>query len=277
MGQFWHQGKPIPAPIRRLPAPVPTIARPDPLAGYIHPGHPLVVVLPFYHGDVDQAVGLLKWIAELGGVNRDCVLAFDQEAENSIELVLEAAHRAFSSVTTHRYRPPDSRVWPLGNNWMFTSVATYMKRRRRPWLLLETDAIPLRPDWVELYEAQYQRGQKPFMGHIVSGMGHMNGQGVYPADVARWTTLAFCPPRRWAWDIAMREETEAITHAANDIVGHVWAMTETNEPKMEGDGPAPSFPNQASVDRFITPGMATFHRNKDHTLIERLRERRARC
>jgi hypothetical protein len=250
---------------------------PAPLVKKPVKGQPLLLVIPFYFRDAWLAVELLNWCAELDGkLNCECLLAFDEDSRQEAGPVVTAAVGLFKATHLLHYPSPRERVWPRSNNHMFTHVANHVSRHfpHSPWLLLETDTVPLRPGWFGELQREYWLGDKPFMGHVVDGMGHMNGQGIYPPSVSQYTRLAFNCPDGWAWDIAMRPETEAFTHDAKKLIGHIWNMGKDGNPVMSGDGICPSFKDQATVDRFICPEAATFHRCKDATLIHRLRERR---
>jgi hypothetical protein len=242
-------------------------------------GHelPMLIVLPFCRADHWLALKNLEWAETLQRMDPamgldgpfdplpfECLLAADEHTP--VSAVERQARRVFQSVELFRYAHPARNTWPQGSNWMFVNVARRIALiERRPWLLWETDAVPLTSRWLEAIQLEYRTAGQPFMGAIVDiARRHMNGQGCYPPDVATWTSRAFSPAAGEAWDTAMAAETLPHTHAANHLLHNVW---------LEDGRYVPTFPTQREVEQLIPPGAVLFHRCKDGTLIDRLRER----
>lgn len=248
---------------------------------YSLPTDKMVVCMAFYWRDFQNAIRLLEWAEELHGMTRfEVVLHTDDRTP--ITQVKEAAERVFREVHLSFY---DYRAlgWPAANNHVWREAVSYMELHHpnAPWLFWETDGVPLVPRWLDAIEDAYRRGRKPFAGHIVRGDGpvnyHMNGLGVYPPNVRDYTLRAFTVDQwaeLWAWDVAMREETARHTADISHLIGHVWHMDEFGAPTNAVAGRLPTFRTEADVERLARPPMVLFHRNKDLTLIDRLRERK---
>lgn len=230
-----------------------------------------VVVFSFTNNDVSSMAKLMEWIAEMGTPKtHDALLWYETATENAWLLrIADHASRAFNSVFRGSYRDPQ-----LGPNGSWISAARQMQTMRRPWLWMEPDTVPTTEGWLRTLQARYRQQQKPFMGPIVPHFGHMNGTGIYP-----WNTPTVCPRTMaetaqsgWAWDMVMKPEMIHLCHDCSDLHQHAWVESEgTLQPY--GDGVLPTFPTRQSLSR-LQPSAVIFHRNKDLTLIDRLREAR---
>lgn len=246
-----------------------------PLPGYTAHTLPLLIILAFCRSDAWLAIKNLRWMRELEptGLQYDCLLAADEHAP--MELVAAEAATLFRSLDTFIYPPPKPPVtWPAGNNWMFTNVARRIAVvERRPWLLIETDSVPVRAGWADALQEEYRRAGKPFMGPTHNVLRpHMNGQAIYPPDVAEFAPSAFAPPPPQAWDTAMAAEAMPHTHAANHLMQNAWTVDADNRYDLT-DRHKPTFNTQADVNALLEPEAVFFHPTKDGTLIDRLRER----
>lgn len=236
----------------------------------------LILVLPFCTKDGDLALQNLRWIAELDPhLPFDCILSHDTETPKS--LVAQMAHEAssvFRSVKTIWYPAPQKKYWPAAPNCAFQNVARYMAHYHKGchWLFLEADATPIRSGWLQQLEAEYVRGGRPFMGHVVHGMGHANGCMVYPSDVAAYSYGAMMVDET-AWDVVLGKEVDkALIHPANDIIRHCWNMDERTGLPTNGHGYSPTFKSVHDVVSKVDMNAALYHRCKDGSLIHWLRE-----
>lgn len=240
----------------------------------------MLVAFPFHSGDIAAATDLLVWLGQVSG-GREWRNRPKLYAQHSILLIADAgvqwlaasklldlASQLFGSARIVTSAAP-VQGWPQGANALF---AVACDECHEPWLWLEPDAIPLHRDWLDLLHAEYVRIGKRFMGCVYPG-GHvafpphlMSGVAVYPAD---WTRgKEFCQAGT-AFDVAM---TLAVLPEAHHTVRiqHLWG-----EPNLPPTFPAQDQPmpkNGFTLDR-LQANSVLFHRNKDGTLIERLRER----
>lgn len=179
----------------------------------------MIVSLAVYSKEAQTALSLLQWISDLGGVSHHTLVLATTPQVNPAPLIAEAASswgkvEHFVIATNQEIQP-----WPIGNNSNFLAVCEYMKNKQRPFFFMESDILPTNALWLDNLEREYQACGKPFMGLVHPMVGpdnmpmkdtlHMNGAGVYPADVLiRLPTLPFItgPLAKEAWDIALRWE-----------------------------------------------------------------------
>lgn len=245
----------------------------------------MIVVLNFCNHDRDQALRLLQWIGELGGVKgHDVLLQFSQgvrRAEQHVELIEEAT-KHFAAVSTNVPCTEDERGWPHSPNHGWLAALTLIREKvMKPWLWLEPDAAPISPLWLNKIEAEYIAVNpavepkdknppkvKPFMGALVNGSNRrLSGVAVYPPRVVSFLTQRRLPDlhvRNEAFDSYFAPEFTPFAHFTN-LIQQVHLVS--RDPEI-----APTFPTQESLS-LLNPEAVLFHRCKDVTLIDRLRER----
>jgi hypothetical protein len=225
-----------------------------------------VVAYPFFPMDAPLALKNIRWMRELRQPRTHEIRLFYETTTDRkiVNEIAEAASPIFSAVKHTPYKPVN------GPNAAWKVVAYEMQRVKRSWLWMEPDAIPLRQDWLMTLQTKYSRCGKPFFGPIVPDMRHLNGTAIYP-----WNTPELCP-RTFAsgdiygFDVLMSGEILSLIHDASDVFHHTW-VERNGQLKPHGEGEYPTFPNAESVKR-LKKGSVLFHRNKDGTLIDRLRE-----
>lgn len=229
----------------------------------------MLVVLNFCHNDRDQALNLLRWMKELGGCqNHDLFLQTNIISASSglhQELHLLAVEM-FAKVEMRVLDRPEERPWPWAANNAWRDYVFFSRMKvARPWLWLEPDCAPISHGWLDQIDAEYTRANRPFMGdEVTRPERRMSGVGVYPPYVTSYTKkLATLGPV--AWDQYLANDIVPNCHFTN-LIQHVWNV-ELGKPET-----IPTFPNADSL-KLIEPSTALFHRNKDGTLIQRLRER----
>lgn len=240
----------------------------------LHVNEPFIVALPFCNVDGPQAIKNLQWIHEMGGCpNTAALLSYEAGTIGQWTAAMESYARAsFGQVHILCYPKPPRWGWPYAPNHAFQCTARHISKFiRQPWLWLEADCVPLKAGWWDTLQAEYMRCGKPVMGPVVKDYGHVNGTAIYPADFAERSPKAMaCTDTAFDW--AMKPDTAPITHDASHLMCMVWGIE--NGVAMPHSGNAASFRTQADVDRWVCPGAVLFHRAKDGTLIDRLKERR---
>lgn len=268
----------------------------------------MICLLNFCHKDRDQALNLLKWIGTLGGCKgHDLILQSSiTAAANGLVSELElAANELFDTVTTRVTDIQDERGWPYSCNtawvdavmfmryrparpWLFAKmenpagtpkwkeeVAEASKRLTVPWFWMEPDCVPLTKDWLDRIEVAYRecsvRKSQPkyFLGGEVRQPEHrMSGVGVYPCAVAQFTRgLPHLANNPAPWDQVLAQDFSSFVEYT-PLIQNVWNKT-VGDPNS-----APTFPDVASL-AYLDPNAVLFHRCKDGSLIERLRENEA--
>lgn len=241
------------------------------------------VVLPFYSGDATLLDKNLMWYKELDGkLDYDCILAADDTVEK-MDGYVALAGTIFRSVKTIRYPRHRHSHWPWQQNNAFTHVAWEMSKQKEPWLWMETDAVPLKKGWLDTIRAEYDKGKKPFGGHWNANAAVFNGVAVYPPNVSRFSYKMMTAalqngrdpqgrPYQPPWDAAGSKQIKPHLHIMNHVMQHIWDV----------NGVSPTFPDGDEVARLVRPEVCIFHRCKDGTLIDRLRDpgrigSKARC
>lgn len=160
----------------------------------------LPVVLAYSPHDQAQAHAWLNWSAELGGTTKHDLFIMPSKGIHlalQIEGVPAAFMSAWKSVTVLRDDEGVVSDWhkddPIrdasGPNSSIRQVAWYFYLNgQKPWLWIEPDAIPLRPDWLDRIEAEYRTCGHKYMGSLVQSRNsvpaHSTGNMVWPGDAA---------------------------------------------------------------------------------------------
>lgn len=232
-----------------------------------------VVALPFSNKDAPLQIACLKWMAEMGQrPHYDCLLAWDQTCiQPFVADMQQAAKLVFAHCQFLLYAPPKTTRWPQAPNWAFQQVARHMEKLKRSWLWKEPDMIPLKADWIDVLQEEYHHCQKPFMGSVVPNMHHCNGTAIYPWDLPRRCPSAMrCIGE--AFDTAMAKEMMPHCHNAIHLMQHIWGL-DRGEPHPSVGTPI-HFDTLEQLHRWIDPQAVTFHRVKDTSLINVLRQER---
>jgi hypothetical protein len=243
---------------------------------------PLLVTLPYCAHDVDMARRLLTWIAELNKENapHSCLLLADNvvpiDTQRELKELATSCH--FSSVEAlNTTVPPERQGWPKGPNFMFQSAMYQIQHRgyKLPWLWLETDAVPLVSSWLHDLALAYNDSPKRYVGVLVKcdteGLPpvHVPGTAIYPHDAFNpHDTLGglwFATTSDRAFDMAAAGYLAQRTQHTN-LIQHLW-----------GDFSLPPTFELGKVNSLteanLSPDAVLFHRVKDDSLINLLRQR----
>lgn len=219
---------------------------------------------------------LLRWSLELNpeGVQHNCLLSYEIGTDPT-EIRGLASKYFKGDMLENEYSTPPVQGWPAAPNWAWQSTARFIddKKVNEPWFWWESDAVPLNPGWLDKIWNGYLDGAKPFAGHIVDRMDHMNGVGIYPPDVRRLCHEAMMC-RSAAWDYVLKDTIQGKCTNLNHIIQHVWNIRESDGAIHNGDGHPVTFPDWAHVEKYMDFNCCLLHRTKDGTLIQRLREKR---
>ena len=196
-----------------------------------------------------------------------CLLAAYEVDRETVDSVKELALRVFGKVDAVKQAGPGPAGWPRACNSMFQCAAKHIRETaKQPFLWVEPDSVPMREGWLNDIEAEYKRSGKAFMGTTFEWVGpnrrllHLNGNAVYPADIARYNPYCL-HANELPWDVVRPELT--LRHA------HISPLFQ----HTPGDPPfthAWTFPDAGSMIR-LRGGIAIFHRCKDGSLIRQLR------
>lgn len=232
----------------------------------------MIVVIPVCNKDEQLVLKNLDWIADLDGkIDGDAVISCAEhfDVKSTLEKVRQVFRTPIDTITYPEWAGDPK--WPHPQNWAWQSTARHFGNLKSQygvsWLWWEADATPTAKGWCDAIKSEYESGNKPFMGCVMERVNgfdpHMNGVGIYPPEVAAYSIRAMLC-RASPFDVVMWQDTQSRTHRANHIIQH----------HCRENGDSTHFPDQASVDAIVTPGVVLFHRCKDGSLIDRLRERK---
>jgi len=235
------------------------------------------VVIPFHNGDAHLAIDLVKWIGQLGGIGDGWVfLITDQGTDpKHIESISEVSVKfnSFSkSFVISNW--PAVNGWPQGSNSLLRMALSGLGGRiKGPWLWLEPDAIPLKRGWMDAIRKEYAACGKRYMGNVYVCDNPrlpnrlMSGIGVYPADAKE--ELEHFTTTQYAWDVeAARFLVENCAHTK--LIHHFWGIM--GMPPTFAAARTPESPPNTFTLESIHKDAVIFHRNKDGTLLNLLKE-----
>lgn len=238
-------------------------------------GSEVVLAFQWSEADAVQAVRVLEWwrdirataYAETDVRGRPHIVTFRpkrtaQWLKDRVDGLLETVGQGLE-VIEPAFDLPDER-YPRGSVWGFWHIAQFCHERKYDFVLMEPDAIPLKATWWTELETEVETRQWPYLGHLepahVSGgyPKHMAGCGAYWHQV--WPAIDTSRLDK-AFDVALAEHVVPLSESSRciqQVFGH--------------EGP-PRFRTQEDVRRIIREDAVLFHRNKDGSLIQLLRER----
>lgn len=238
----------------------------------------MILVLAFHSADAHQLHALLRFCSELGGCAKHKALLV-ADADTPYPTCAKAqslAKQCFGEVRCVS-NGKGVKGWPQGPNSLFWAAAQYIYAHwaEEPgWLLMETDAVPLKPGWLDAIEHEYRSQLHPFMGDVYHGLDSntglpvraLSGIAVYTSDTPLYLTNN---DNTQAWDMENRAYLLEHGHATG-LIKHLYGTKELPPTFVARKDNAT--PNAFTVDD-IRKEAVVFHRNKDGTLLKLLRER----
>ena len=235
------------------------------------PASKLVVVLPFCDKDGELQFECVKWMGEMGQEPiYDCLLSCDLSvSKDLVAKIRKLSLKVFRQSFLLQYPAPPNDFWPHNANWLFQHTAICVQKYLgRPWLWKEPDMIPLKGDWIDQIQAEYQKAKQPFMGSFVPGMSHANGTAVFPEN-----TPDICPQiinsLSSAFDTTIKLKMMPLCHNSIHLMQHVWGIKDGKPHAYLGE--PIKFKTLDQVQEWVNPTAVTLHRVKNTSLIEKLR------
>lgn len=244
--------------------------------------NPLLLVLPYCQKDVDLAIKLLHWMAELRSdySPHSCLLVADAEVPHGDKMALQnGAKMLFEHVETIivHVKPADQK-WPNAANVMFANAARQVAEAYRlPWFWFEPDATPLAPSWLDDFADAYWKCAKRFMGALIPSNNQPDMPPLHLAGCAVYDNQAYKDLKQFTemgkpFDIVSAGYT--VPRAFNTpLMQHFWGKPDLAPTfkltKVPGD------PENTIPFAWIKPDARVMHRCKDGSLIELLRQKMA--
>jgi hypothetical protein len=241
----------------------------------------MLILFPTHRGDIRALQNLLRWILQLGPLkNHDALICADaatpmNEAEQA-HIIAKEIFREVRVITN----PQPVSGWKEGSWSLFQAATEYIEKEwPQPFLLMETDAIPLKSHWLgeidvhyKIYwsESRVENNSPPFMGHIYDSLSpvgtFMSGIAVYPPNTFSRFPKSEQPVH---WDVhgaqlmvSQGVHTNLIYHVF-DGPNHRPVSEWWEKPDMLVDG----------RPLVIPPECVLFHRDKGQTLIPLLKRK----
>lgn len=242
----------------------------------------LLTVIACHNKDLDQAQRLVGWIGELNvpprKVPAPLLIVVDQTVSPERYTALhEEGKKVFSHVRTITVSVL-KQGWPSACDTMFMSAARYVRDNYTlPFLWLEPDCVPLKPEWFEELKGAYNGCNMRYLGAVIEQSGqkgmpakHLTGCSVYPNDsFDDFDKMPEVTSGRQPWDIAGGERIA--TAAQNTpLIQHFWGGEKT--PPVFVESRAPDAPGNYVMLDFLKPEAVLFHRDKPGNLIPLLRK-----
>jgi len=226
------------------------------------------VVIPFHNGDAHLAIDLVKWIGQLGGIGDAKLIAICDSGTDPKYI------ESMSMLSKIMSGWPPVHGWPQGSNSLLRMALSMADDKKSgPWIWLEPDAIPLKRGWLDAIRKEYTACGKRYMGNVYVCDNPqlpnrlMSGIGVYPADAKE--ELEHFTTTQYAWDVeAARFLVENCAHTK--LIHHFWGIMGM-PPTFAAARTSESPPNTFTLES-IHKDAVIFHRNKDGTLLELLKQ-----
>jgi len=232
----------------------------------------MIVALGFCPADVDEALSLLDFIGQLGGVNHyDCLLVADAGVDwgKGVD-ALTLANRAFRSATIITTEGPVVG-WPQGANALWLKAAQYARDKNVSFLWMEPDSIPVKRGWLIAIDKCKSDG---YFGHIYpwpqQAKQILSGIAVYPPDAVELISSYIALNPHQAWDVAASDAI-MLRATPTKLIQHFYGEKDLAPTFIELK--SPSSPRNAFTLGDIHAETVLFHRNKDGSLQQQLRRR----
>jgi hypothetical protein len=235
----------------------------------------MLAAFPFFSGDAHLLEDLLIWIRDLGGCKgHDALLVADADVQWSAVLVLrDLAKESFDTVaiTTNGVHVDG---WIPGSNSLWLAAAKYANEHARSFWFHEPDCIPVKRDWLTALEKGWHTaGNPPYFGamvkHSISSLPnpYLEGCSIYHANAYTCLKSTFDMSR--SWTLACASETAPLA-INTPLVQHFWGenkLPPTFDHTKHAGSPVNTF-TLANLNKLAV----VFHRNKDGTLVQLLRQ-----
>lgn len=144
--------------------------------------------------------------------------------------VIAKAKLYFKSVQTFTYGGYfGNPKWPRPQNYAWQNVARYFDTAGstgKGWLWWESDASVEKAGCFDALFQAYQKGKRPFLGHVVEGRGYMNGVAIYPFDVSRYCSDGPFLVKDVPFDVQLSQSLrigrpDSLVCQRNDLIHHI--------------------------------------------------------
>lgn len=228
----------------------------------------------FCVSDATRLHDLLTFIGQLGGCKGHSALLVADAATPFLECAKakQLALKSFDEVRCIS-NGESQTGWPAGPNSLFYAASAYIQAHwPQPWLLMETDAVPLVAGWLDAIAKEY-KGCEGFMGDFYTGtlsktgtsVQCLSGIAVYPPNAHSLMAKTNEP-----WDMANRK-LMLEKGLPTPLIQHIYGQM--NLPPTFASTKSTTSAKNTFTLADLRPQAVVFHRNKDGSLMRLLRQK----
>jgi hypothetical protein len=163
----------------------------------------MIIVLPISKNDFLAPLNVfafLKAFRKFGSYSNHELLVVTRPTDVLYaEAVYGLVYDLFENCAFHIFEEDGPSGWPQGPNYYWKNTIDYLKsiNNELPWLWMELDLLPLKPNWADILEKEYEKQGKPCLGTIqdtttvtsdmyrINIAKHLQGTAVYPPDISK--------------------------------------------------------------------------------------------
>lgn len=218
----------------------------------------MIFVIPVSGADFDKLPKFIKVLKHFGGLRRHrAIFVPTKEVADGAKHFIKSIAEDFSSTEVVLVDTPIEGAWPYPCNQHFGSAVTVLQGMLdKEWMWLELDSCPLRAEWADDLQFQYQAKGRPFLGvlrktdEVQQGAegSHMVGFGIYPPNLPLYTSLWKYPSKEEPFDVFMRFDVSPHVYHTN-LIAHFWGSREY-QPDLSGldhEGNQVAIPREAVI------------------------------
>lgn len=228
------------------------------------------IFLAFHDGDAQTASNLLTWLNQIGGMaGCDFYFVIDPDTDSGLAMMAKKIGKPKAMF----FLDQPVKGWIQGSNALWLKAAEQAQKLDEPWLFLEPDAVPTRQSWAIEIQAEYRRIGKPYMGALVEHKNafqpnpYLEGCSVYPATAFSEIGAMVKPDKSWTLSTA----SYVVPRASNSpLFQHLWGEKDTPPTFAKNAVPGTNIFGLS----YVKSKTALFHRSKDGSLINLLRQQR---
>ncbi len=232
----------------------------------------MLVTFHTFEKDVSDLQRQMRWMEKLGPcTDHDAVICAD--AATPFDQVIAASKIAQRIFRTVKVISNGTSVigWIEGPKSLFLVGARHAAEVGQPFLVMETDAVPLRTGWLDAIAVEYASRGAKYLGHVYD-CNHvalpnrlLSGIAVYHHEVIRHEDAIRAGAN---WDVAI---TPCIIAESShtSLIHHLWG--EADRPPVFSEKPV--YGTEVFCIDQIPKEAVIWHRNKDGSLIHQLSRR----
>lgn len=251
----------------------------------------MLLVFPVSKADLHLATLLAGHLEALGGLGRHKLLLVGTlQTKEEAAALRDRLAPLFAEAALFVPSSECELGWPQSANHLWSRTVSYLQHtgNQEAWYWFEADNTPIREDWLDAIEEEYNQSGKPYLGAVqvtrmldratgqfVKAEGeHVIGTGVYPRDFSTrsllWSYVRTDDgPNVEPFDVYLRHEIRPQT-AVSKLIHNNW-RTQNYEIGPKGEIYCDPI-DDLSVYGPVPAAAAVVHGCKDGSLLEALQK-----